>query len=61
MENNKGTLKYEIDTIEVHDFNLKIAIVDSLLEKGFHIIEKPILENGQHIGVSLTIYSVERR
>lgn len=61
MENNKGMLKYEIDTIEIHDFNLKIAIVDSLLEKGFHITEKPISKNGQHIGGALTIYSVERR
>lgn len=61
MENNKGTLKYEIDTIEIHDFNLKNTIIDSLLEKGFHITEKPILENGQHIGASLTIYNVERR
>ena len=61
MENNKGILTYEIDTIEVHDFNLKIAILDSLLEKGFHITEKPILENGQHRGASLSIYSTERR
>lgn len=58
MENNKGILKYEVDTIEVHDINLKIAIVDSLLEKGFHIIEKPVLENGHYKGTSLTIYKV---
>lgn len=58
MENNKGILKYEIDTIEIHDFNLKNTIVDSLLEKGFNITEKPISEKGHHIGVLLTIYKV---
>jgi|GEM_PF-6440795 len=61
MENNKGVLKYEIDTIEVHNFNLKIDIINSLLEKGFDIVEKPILEKGQHIGALLTIYSVENK
>jgi len=61
MDINKGILKYEIDTIEIHDFNLRTVIVDNLLEKGYDITSKSILEKGQHVGVSLTIYSVERR
>ncbi|WP_346938268.1 hypothetical protein [uncultured Clostridium sp.] len=61
MENNKGILRQEIDTIEIHDFNLMSVIVDNLLEKGYDITTKHILEKGQQIGESLTIYTTEKR
>lgn len=56
----KGTLKREMDTIELHDCQISRLIVDCLLAHGYSITTLPIRnEMNIPVGEKLTIYTPE--
>lgn len=62
MEIIKGTIKREVASIELKDYEAANIIINSLINKGYDVISKPIRDSYQTvIGEQITIYKIEQR
>ena len=61
-ELKRGTIKREVAKIELREYEVSNIITAALLEKGFDIVSKPIVDvvHG-NVGESITIYKVEQK
>lgn len=62
MENQRGTIKREIGSVQIRGFEIGEIITNALLEKGYELLAKPIIEEmGIVKGEQITIYRIDQR
>ncbi len=62
MEINKGTFRKEVGQLEIRDFEISNIIVSALIEKGFELTSKPIIDSmNNQVGEQIIICRIEQR